>query len=95
MELIARTVSIFEQQQEEQEQQEEADDEEQGRRNQLPEDDVLVAPTCNANMVAESAKPSSGLKVFVEQISLHNGWGQEHLRAKFPTWEELRRLDPT
>ena len=91
LELIARTVSIFEQQQEEQEQQEEEDDDEQQKRNQPP--DGLTAPTCNANVGAENAEPS-GLKVLVEQISLHNGWGQEHLRARFPAWEELRRLHP-
>jgi hypothetical protein len=81
LELIARTVSIFEQQQQQQQQQEEEDDDDEQKQDQQEPPG------------AENATP--GLKVLVEQISLHNAWGQEHLRAKFPSWEELRRFDPT
>jgi hypothetical protein len=49
----------------------------------------------HAEQSAVEGAGALGLQVLVEQVSLHNAWGQEHMRASFPSWEELRRFDPS
>ena len=81
LELIAQTISIFEQQQQQ-----------KVLKPEPTEDSMAGAspPARVENAVAEDTRP---LKVLVEQGSLYNAWGQQHLRTKFPTWEELRKFD--
>ena len=80
LKLIAETISIFEQPHlQQQEQQAEMEQAESG-------DDATPG-------AAALRKPRQ-LTVLVQQGCLYNAWGQEHLRTKFPTWEELKGFDP-
>lgn len=43
--------------------------------------------------IFESVEGGGPPLVLVQQVAVCNAWGQGYLRAKFPSWDELRRLD--
>ena len=85
MKLIAETISIFEQPHLQQ-------PEQQAEMKPAEADDDTMNRSSAPEATPGAARPRQ-LTVLVQQGCVYNAWGQEHLRTKFPSWEEMRQFD--